>query len=276
MADTRLLIGFTGWMDGGEVSTGTVDWLIRKLEAQAVAEIPAETFNLFSFPGNMELSAMFRPHVKIEQGLITRFTPPASRFWANAEHRLLLLQGREPQLDWVGFAEAVFEAVRQFDVRTIYFVGSVAGVVPHTRDPRFFCSVSHAAMRDEMARFGVRASGYEGPGSFVTFLTVQATRMNLPLATLVAEIPPYVEGHNPRCIEATLRRLAAILNLPLGLDDLRTTSDAFEQRVNESVEDRPEVREMIARMESDYDNDLLNTEMGDFKSWLQQRGIELD
>ena len=38
----RLLLGFSGWMDGGEVSTGTVKCLIDKLGAQRFAEIGAD------------------------------------------------------------------------------------------------------------------------------------------------------------------------------------------------------------------------------------------
>ena len=40
----RILLGFSGWMDGGEVSTGTVKYLIEKLEAQRFADIEPEGF----------------------------------------------------------------------------------------------------------------------------------------------------------------------------------------------------------------------------------------
>jgi proteasome assembly chaperone (PAC2) family protein len=273
--DTRLIIGFDGWMDGGDVSTGSIDWLIRKLDAEPLAEIIGTEFHLYSFPGDMEVSAMFRPAVKIEEGLIVKFEPPVSTFHHDAENRLILFRGREPHVNWPRFADCIFTIIKQFDARMIYFVGSVAGAVPHTRDPRFFSSVSHPELKEEMKQFGCRFSNYEGPGSFVTYLTIEAARRDVPLATLVAEIPPYVQGTNPRCIEATLRKLAAILNLPLGLDDLRAMSNAFEKRVDESIEEHEELCEMIAKLEADYDSDVFN-QMGDFKSWLQQRGIQLD
>ncbi|HEX41066.1 MAG TPA: PAC2 family protein, partial [Phycisphaerales bacterium] len=58
----RLLVGFSGWMDGGEVSTGTVRYLIDRLDAEKFAEIDPEGFYIYSFPGLMEVTALFRPH----------------------------------------------------------------------------------------------------------------------------------------------------------------------------------------------------------------------
>jgi len=38
LRNSRLLLGFSGWMDGGEVSTGTIRYLIDKLAASDVTE----------------------------------------------------------------------------------------------------------------------------------------------------------------------------------------------------------------------------------------------
>jgi hypothetical protein len=48
---SRLLLGLSGWMDGGEVSTGTVKSLINKLDARKFAEIEPTGFYIYSFPG---------------------------------------------------------------------------------------------------------------------------------------------------------------------------------------------------------------------------------
>ena len=41
------------------------------------------------------------------------------------------------------------------------------------------------------------------------------------MISLVAEIPSYLSGTNPYCIEAVTRRLAKMLNLRVDLDSLR-------------------------------------------------------
>ena len=69
----RMLLGFSGWMNGGDVSTGTVKCFIEKLGAERFANIEPEGFYIYSFPGSMEITALFRPHTKIKDGLIKSF-----------------------------------------------------------------------------------------------------------------------------------------------------------------------------------------------------------
>lgn len=38
LTDSRMILSFSGWMDGGDVSTGTGAVLISKLQAQKLAE----------------------------------------------------------------------------------------------------------------------------------------------------------------------------------------------------------------------------------------------
>ena len=68
--NATLVLALSGWMDGGEVSTGTVKRLVDLLQAEPLAEIDPDPFYLYSFPGSMEVAALFRPHIKIEDGLV--------------------------------------------------------------------------------------------------------------------------------------------------------------------------------------------------------------
>ncbi len=276
LADSTLVLGLGGWMNGGEVSLGTLKLLGRSLGATRLAEIDPEPFYIYNMPGSMEVSALFRPHTVIQDGLVTEFTPPRNVFQYDAANRLILFRGKEPHLNWSDFAECLFAAARTFGASRVLFVGSYAGVVPHTRDPRMYASVSDPSLKDELEPHGVRFSDYEGPASFITYLTTQASKQAVPMAALVAEIPAYVQGTNPRCIEAVTRLLSAVLSLSIDLDELRSASNQFEARVNQAVAERPELQEMIRKMESDYDSELFETQMTDLKAWLEQRGIRLD
>jgi proteasome assembly chaperone (PAC2) family protein len=271
-----MVLGFSGWMNGGEVSTGAVNCLIRKFDAQLLAEIDPEGFYISSFPGSMQVSALFRPHTKIEDGRVTAYQGPSNRFYCCQEQRLILFLGKEPNLRWAEFAECFFSIASRFGVSAAYFIGSVAGLVPHTRDPRLHSSVSEDTLRPALQQLGVRFSNYDGPASISTYLTVLASRRGLPMATLVAEIPAYVQGENPRCVEAVTRRLAAILALQPDLDDLHKLGERLEQRINAVVEQRPELLERIRSLERDYDNEVFDTGMDDLKEWLERQGIRLD
>ena len=97
----------------------------------------------------------------------------------------------------------------------------------------------------------------------------------LGMISLVAEIPAYLQGYNPRCIETAVKHIAAILQVPVDLNDLCIIADEFEKRVSETVKEQPQLMETIRKLEEDYDNEIFDTEMGDLKEWLQQQGIRV-
>jgi proteasome assembly chaperone (PAC2) family protein len=158
----------------------------------------------------------------------------------------------------------------------IYFIGSVAGLVPHTREPRIFCSVSDAALKEKLKHYGMKFTDYEGPASFATYLTANCSERGLKMISLVATVPIYVQGNNPRCIETITRYLANILGLQIELDDLRDTSDDFEKRLSDAIQEQPELAESIRKLEENYDNEIFDSEMEDLKKWLEQQGVRLD
>jgi len=272
----RMLLGFSGWMDGGEVSTGTVEGLVESLNARKFASIDHEGFYIYNFPGSMELAALFRPHSKIENARIENLEFPANYFFACEKNDLILFLGKEPNLHWRRFAECIFTLCNEFSVKMIYFIGSVAGLVPHTREPRILCSLSDPGLMETFHGYGVKFANYEGPASFVTYLTTTAPAHNLRMASLVATIPAYVQGNNPKAIEAVTRRLASMLGLHVELDRLRSVSDEFERKLSELIQDQPELAETISKLEESYDDELFESEMADLKHWLQQKGVRVD
>ncbi|MFP4144149.1 MAG: PAC2 family protein [Phycisphaeraceae bacterium] len=276
MEGGRLLIAFDGWMDGGDVSTGTAEWLIEQLDADQIGDIDPEPFYLLNFPGSMEVASLFRPHVRIEHGLVEEFEPPADLVYHAPDQRLVIVIAREPHMHWRRFADAILELVDRAGVEESYFVGSVAGMTPHTREPRLRASVSSGRLIPRLEGVGVGLSDYEGPASFITYLTVRAAEARLQLASLVAEIPAYVQGQNPKAIESVLRKILPLLDLPLDIETLRAVSDQWEKRIDEAVTERDELAQHIHKLEEDYDHEVFDTQMGDLKTWLEQQGIEVD
>jgi proteasome assembly chaperone (PAC2) family protein len=255
--EATLVLAFDGWMDGGSVSTGTVQRLVDLLEAPPLADIEPDTFYLYNFPGPMELAALFRPNIEIEDGLIKSIDMPSARFFLHEAANLVLFLGKEPNLRWPTFADSMLEVVRSIGVRRMLFVGSFGGSVPHTREPRLHVTCSDAAMLPEMEPYAVRRSAYEGPGSFSSYLMTRVTEAGVRMATLAAEIPGYLQGPNPVCIEAVTRRLAKILRLPLDLAPLRSASTEWELAVTAAIEKDEEMAGKVREMEEAYDNDLL-------------------
>jgi proteasome assembly chaperone (PAC2) family protein len=255
-----LVLAFTGWMDGGDVSTGTVRRLVDLLGAKPIADIDPEPFYLCNFPGPMELAALFRPHVKIEGGRVVSLDMPDNTFYSHPPANLVLFLGKEPNLRWRAFGDAVLALADRVGVRRVLFVGSFGGSVPHTREPRLYVSCSDPAQLPEMERYGVRPTAYEGPGSFTSYLLTRAPSAGLEMASLVAEIPGYLQGRNPMSIEAVTRRLAKILKLPLDLGALRAESTEWELEVSRIVAKDKDLTKTVRKLEDAYDNELLERE----------------
>ncbi|HEX8914635.1 MAG TPA: PAC2 family protein [Humisphaera sp.] len=257
LQDASMLLAFSGWMDGGEVSTGTVKHLLTCVDARKLAEIDPEGYYIYNFPGSMEISALFRPTVKYEAGLIESFDEPQNVFHVDEARKLVLFTGKEPNLNWRAFGDHILEVARAVGVTRIVFVGSFGGSVPHTREPRLFASVSHPRLKAGLERYGVRWSDYEGPASFVTHLVRRAPEAGLEVASIAAEIPGYLNGANPLSIEAVTRRLASMLHLDVDLAAMRVASDEWSAQVSELVEKDAKLRKHIEKLERAYDEELM-------------------
>ncbi len=258
MQDGTLVLAFTGWMDGGDVSTGTVERLVELLDAEPIGEIDPEPFYIYNFPGSMEVTALFRPHIEIEEGQVKEIDMPSCRFYCHQAGNLVLFIGKEPNLRWRTFGECIFQYAKDNNIQRILFVGSFGGSVPHTRQPRLYVTCSDPDLLPQMEKFGLRRTGYEGPGSFTSYLLTQAPQVGLEMVSLVAEIPGYLQGTNPTCIEAVTRQLSKILQVPLDLQSLRSASTEWELEVSSAIEDNEELAEQVRKLEEAYDDELLN------------------
>lgn len=257
LKDATLLMAFTGWMDGGEVSTGTVNRIIHLLEAEPFAELDSEPFYIFNFPGSMDTAAMFRPDIEIVDGLVLSVDMPENTFYWHKESNLVFFVGQEPHLCWPTYRDALIYLAERIGISRILFTGSFGGAVPHTRQPRLYITASEERLLKEMEPFRVRRTSYEGPGSFMSYFMTQVPTVGLEMVSLIAEIPGYLHGKNPMSIEAVTRRLAKILQLPLELDSLRQASNNWEEHISTIVEENDELLEKIREMERDYDDALI-------------------
>lgn len=257
MPGSTLLLALTGWMDGGLVSTGTVKHLMEGRNLVQVARIEPAGFYIDNFPGSMEISALFRPHVQYTKGLVKSFEMPVNQFFADPVHGMAFFAGKEPNINWIGFADCIFDVCLMLGVTRIIFMGSFGGTVPHTREPRLFGSVSDKSLLHLLKEHGLKATNYEGPASFSTYLLVHAPEQGMEMLSISAEIPGYLQGLNPLSIEAVSRKLGRILGISVDLDKLREASNAWELEVSEAVEKDEELAQTVRKLEEEYDNELI-------------------
>jgi proteasome assembly chaperone (PAC2) family protein len=91
-------------------------------------------------------------------------------------------------------------------------------------------------------------------------MMAESAAASLEMVSLVAEVPGYLQGTNPMCIQAVTRRLARMLKLPMDLDSLRVASTEWELQVSSAVEQDKDLAAKVRQLEEEYDDDLLETE----------------
>jgi len=270
---TRMVLGFSGWMNGGSVSTGTIEYLKNNLKAKKFAEIDPKNFHIFNLPGTMEQVAQFRPYCRIQNGFLTDFQYPQNEFFYDEKNNLIFFSGKEPNLRWNEYADCIFELGEKFDVKRMYFIGSVAGPIPHTREPRISCYVSSKQQKTQLKDYDIRFTNYEGPASITTLLTKLSKEKGVEMINFVAEIPVYVQTQNPKGMKAITKRLVKLLDIDTDLGELFKRSDEFEKNMNEVVAKQPKLAEQVKKLEENYDKEFFD-QKGDFEKWLRQQGID--
>lgn len=272
LKNPRMILGFSGWMDGGDVSSGTIQYFRFKLQAEKFAEIDAQKYYLFNFPGAMFESAQFRPYTRIKDGLVIDFEFPENIFFYEKKNNLILFSGKEPNLYWKDYVNCIFQLAEKCQVKEIYFVGSVAGPTPHTRGVRISCSLSDKKQKTEFKENEIRFTNYEGPASIATLLTKLSPERGIKMINLVAEIPIYIQDRNPKAIKAVIDKLVQLLKIELDLTDLAVKSNQFEKRIDGLIREQPLLATQIKKLEESYDKEFFE-EKGGFEEWLQQHGI---
>ncbi len=276
LKDGILLIGFTGWMDGGDASSGSINFLVDFFNATQCAMIAPEGFYVYNFHGDMEISSISRPFSRVVDGLIEEYKFPENVFFCSESHNLAFFLGKEPDVEWDYFGDCIYDFCKEFGISRVYCCGSVAGLTPHTREPRIAFVASDKPFRDQLEQTGLRPSNYEGPSGIMTYLVSRGAYEQIQTANVIAEIPAYVQGYNPRSIETFIKLFARILAFKADLDELHKTSMEFEQKISELVEQQDELPAKVAELERDYDSEAFDREMGELKNWLGRQGLRFD
>ena len=192
-----IMVGMKGWLNAGEISTGSIDYLRRKLGARKFAYIEAQGFYIYQIPSSSPELTM-RPHAQIKDGLVMKLDVPQNEFFfwkSGSDHDLILFLGVEPNLCWPEYCQIILDVARQFHAPRIYILGGVFDQVPHTRETRILASVSHPSLKDELKTFA-QFTNYEGPCSFNTMLLSMGYHQEIEVAGISARTPLYIQELN--------------------------------------------------------------------------------
>ncbi len=252
-----LICGINGWVDGGEAATGATQYLIKKLKAKKFAEMPLDRYHVFQVPGQLSL----RPQIKIADGLLKQHVFPRNEFfyWVNphSAHDLILYLGTEPNTNWEEYAENILNLAADYSASRIYVLGGVLDKTPHTKEAGVFCACTSKELRQEMLKYAMQSSNYEGPGSFSITMLHLSQKRKLPMVSIIARSTYYPEFNvviprNPKAIKAVVLRLNSLLHLNLDLSDLDREADELEVKLNFMASHNQEFQAYIEELEKEY------------------------
>src|SRR5918997_4111382 len=170
-----LIAAFAGWPDAGEVASGSARYLARKLRAKRFGELDPEEFYVFTET---------RPSTIILAPGQRALEWPSNEFFAWRDpagvRDLVILQGREPNLNWRTYIDTLLDLVERCRVSQVVALGGTYDAVPHRGPVRLSGHGTTPELRQVFERLSIQLSSYEGPSSVQSALLEACQRRGLP------------------------------------------------------------------------------------------------
>jgi proteasome assembly chaperone (PAC2) family protein len=224
---------------------------------------------LFQIPGTHHL---LRPQVKFEEGYSKTIKPRVNSFYyaGNAHKGLVIFIGEEPHMDIDRYANAFFGAAKRLSVQRIAAVGGVYGAMPYEKDREVSCTYSMRYMKEELRKYAVRFSNYEGGATIGSYLVNQAEQAAVEMFVFNAFVPAYdfsqaglaLQGlrieDDYRAWYELMQRLNHMFRLDIDLAELDEQSEALVASMREKLEElsvkmpQLNVHEYMSMLTSEY------------------------
>ena len=285
--EVYMIAGWRHWADAGSVSSELPQYLINHLGARQIGRLRSDGFYLFQIPGTHHF---LRPEITLVDGYRQELSHPRNEVYYVGDERrgLVLFLGDEPHLNAERYAEAFFDLVKTLGVRRVVGLGGVYGAVPFEKERTISCAYSLRAMKDELARYAVRFSNYQGGVSLGSYLTDHAEKVDVEYFSMYAFVPMYDLSQLSKRLQTVsveedykawldvMRRLNAMFSLGLDLSDLEHKSDQLMAEMNIKLDElerktpQHRIRDHIERLTEDFEelpfnplDDLWSKELGD-------------
>jgi len=256
-AGEYLIAGWHQWADAGDVSSGLPQYLINQTRARKIGEIKTDRFYLFQIPGTHHF---LRPVVKLSEGHRQELRERKNEFFyaGDDEGGFFIFLGEEPHQNEERYAQAFLGAVEDLGIRRVAIVAGVHGPMPYDKDREISCAYSLPKMKDELTRYAVKFSNYEGGATIGTYLADKAEPRGLELLVFYAMVPAYDFSRSGVVIQRMamdedfkawydlMRRLNHMFKLGMDLSDLEERSrkliSSWDSQIDELARKMPQLQ----------------------------------
>ncbi len=244
-----MLAGWHQWADAGAVSSGLPAYQIDHLDARQIGRLKPDGFYLFQIPGTHHL---LRPEVHFHEGYSKQIEPRRNDFFyaGNDDQGLVIFLGEEPHMNVDEYADALFHAAQELQVRRMAIVGGVYGAMPYDKDREVSCTYSLPHMKAELSSYAVRFSNYHGGATIGSYLVDRAEQYQLEVFVFNAFVPVYDFGQGAsapihgvriendyRAWYELMRRFNHMFGLGIDLSDLDRRSEELTASIEAKVEE---------------------------------------
>ena len=237
-----MLVALTGWVDGGLAGTGTLAAVAEALESP-------RKFASIDLADLLDLQQT-RPSVKLVDGVTRQIEWPSIDLVAgHAGCDVIIVAGPEPSVRWRDVTTEIVEVAQQLDVKLAVTLGGMPAPVSHRRPVPVLATASSRSVAQEV---GALRADYIGPTGAQTVLQVALGEAGIRTVGFWAQVPHYVAATpSPPAIRALLERLREVAGLTVDLRALDEQSDAYLERVEEGLSERPDVADMVRQLETE-------------------------
>ncbi len=245
-----MLFAFTGWADAAESATHALRYLVRHLGGTRFAEVDPEEFYNFT---------RVRPKTKFDDQGERYIKWPANEYFVikgeDGADDVIVFVGIEPNLKWRTFTQSLADVVAGLGVTRVVHVGALLDAVPHTRDPRITGTATSPELRTMLKGIEIRRSRYTGPTGITGVLLDQLRQSKIPTISLWGHAPHYLQvSPNPKVSLWLVNGIERLLNVQVDVQPLRSQGLNFERRVEQALEDEPEVVAYVQKLEEQWDS----------------------
>jgi len=251
-----MIAGWHQWADAGAISSGLPLYLVHRTDARKIGEIRDDGFYLFQLPGAHHF---LRPEIQLEEGYRKSLKKPTNELYytGDDEKGLVIFLGEEPHMRADRYTAALLNAVKRLGVKRVGAVGGVYGAMPYDRDREVSCTYSLRGMKDELSKYDVRFSDYEGGSTIGTYLVDAAEAEGIEFLVFYALVPAYNFSEMSNVVQAisiehdfkawydVMRRFNHMFGLEIDLSELEDQSYdlmvSMDQKIAELDEQMPDL-----------------------------------
>ncbi|OBB36612.1 PAC2 family protein [Mycobacterium sp. 852002-51961_SCH5331710] len=195
-----------------------------------------------------------RPLMTFKTDHFTNYEDPELNLYAMRDSvgtPFLLLAGMEPDLRWERFITAVRLLAEQLGVRRVVGLGTIPMAVPHTRP---ITMTAHSSDKELISDHQPWVGEVQVPASVSNLLEFRMSQHGHEVVGFTVHVPHYLaQTDYPAAAEALLAEVARNASLQFPLDALVAAGAEVLTKINEQVEQSPEVAQVVAALERQYD-----------------------